>query len=71
MQTNNTETQYSTVFERLELYYAYCSTLSANSFQQNRSGWYKNNNSTALVRERIIPTESPPFVGEVSANFCG
>jgi len=25
----------------------------------------------ALVRERTIPTERPPPVGEVSANFCG
>jgi hypothetical protein len=25
----------------------------------------------ALVRERTIPTEQPPLVGEVSANFCG
>ena len=28
-------------------------------------------NSVALVRERTIPTEQPPLVGEVSANFCG
>ena len=28
-------------------------------------------NSEALVRERTIPTERPPPVGEVSANFCG
>jgi len=26
--------------------------------------------SVALVRERTIPTERPPPVGEVSANFC-
>ena len=26
-------------------------------------------NSVALVRERAIPTELPPPVGEVSANF--
>jgi hypothetical protein len=25
----------------------------------------------ALVHERTIPTERQPFVGEVSANFCG
>jgi len=25
----------------------------------------------ALVRERTIPTERPPPVGEVSANFYG
>jgi hypothetical protein len=28
-------------------------------------------NSVALVRKRTIPTERPPLVGEVSANFCG
>jgi hypothetical protein len=27
--------------------------------------------SVALVRERTIPTERQPLVGEVSANFCG
>ena len=31
----------------------------------------KTLNSVALVRERTIPTERPPPVGEVSANFCG
>jgi hypothetical protein len=30
-----------------------------------------DNNSVALVRDRIIPTERRPLVGEVSANFCG
>ena len=28
-------------------------------------------NSVTLVRERTIPTERPPPVGEVSASFCG
>jgi hypothetical protein len=28
-------------------------------------------NSVALVRQRTMPTEWPPLVGEVSANFCG
>jgi hypothetical protein len=27
-------------------------------------------NAVALVRERTIPAERPPLVGEVSANFC-
>jgi hypothetical protein len=27
------------------------------------------NNSVVLVRERTIPIERPPLVGEVSANF--
>jgi hypothetical protein len=31
----------------------------------------KKLNSVALVRERTIPTERPPPVGEVSANFSG
>ena len=29
----------------------------------------KKKNSVALVHERTIPTERPPPVGEVSANF--
>jgi hypothetical protein len=24
-----------------------------------------------LVHKRTIPTEEPPLIGEVSANFCG
>jgi hypothetical protein len=28
-------------------------------------------NSVDLVRKQTIPTERPPLVGEVSANFCG
>jgi hypothetical protein len=31
----------------------------------------RKTNFVALVRARIIPTERPPLVGEVSANFCG
>jgi hypothetical protein len=27
--------------------------------------------SMAWIRERTIPTERPPLLGEVSANFCG
>jgi hypothetical protein len=30
----------------------------------------KKNNSMVWVRERTIPTERPPLVGEVNANFC-
>jgi hypothetical protein len=30
-----------------------------------------NNNYAALVRERTIPTERRPLVGEVIANFYG
>jgi hypothetical protein len=28
-------------------------------------------NFVALVHKRTIPTELPPLVGDVSANFCG
>jgi hypothetical protein len=31
----------------------------------------KKLNSMIRVRERTIPTERPPLVGEVIANFCG
>jgi hypothetical protein len=31
----------------------------------------KINKVGALVRQRTIPTERPPLVGEVSANFSG
>ena len=33
--------------------------------------WVGVKNSVVLVREWTIPTERPPPVGEVSANFCG
>jgi hypothetical protein len=31
----------------------------------------KKKNCGVLVRQRTIPTEQPPLVGEVSANFSG
>jgi hypothetical protein len=31
----------------------------------------KKLNSMVWVRERTIPTEQPPLVGEVISNFCG
>jgi hypothetical protein len=31
----------------------------------------QTNKSMVCVRERTIPTERPPLVGEVIANFCG
>jgi hypothetical protein len=38
-----------------------------SSLQNNN----KTTNSVALVRKQTIPTERPPLVGEVSANFSG
>jgi hypothetical protein len=31
----------------------------------------RKKNSMVRVHERTIPTEPPPLVGEVIANFCG
>jgi hypothetical protein len=36
-----------------------------------RSTYLIKLNSGASVRQRTIPTERPPLVGEVSANFSG
>jgi hypothetical protein len=43
-------------------------TFMVNTFSLNLRD---KKNSVALVRERTIPTERPPLVDEVSANFCG
>jgi hypothetical protein len=41
-----------------------CGVMTNNNNNNNN-----NNNSMALVRERTVPTERPPLVGEVSTNF--
>jgi hypothetical protein len=43
---------------------------SPNTAKQNKTK-KKETNSVALVRKPTIPTERPPLVGEVSANFSG
>jgi len=57
------------------MYICVCvSTLEIRHFILTDPDYYKQNsklNSVALVREQTIPTERPPPVGEVSANFCG
>jgi hypothetical protein len=40
-------------------------------FQVQLSFLLPKKNSRVWVRERTIPTERPPLVGEVIANFCG
>jgi hypothetical protein len=35
------------------------------------TSFYKQTNSMVWVRERTTPTERPPLVGEMIANFCG
>jgi len=42
-----------------------------NTVNYSISSYCSKLNSVALVRTRTIPTERPPPVGEVSANFCG
>jgi hypothetical protein len=41
-----------------------------NKTASNTITQINNNNSMALVRERTIPTELPPLVGEVSDQLC-
>jgi hypothetical protein len=44
------------------------------NFLRAKSSWtirIPSKNSVAWVRERTIPTERPPLIGEVNANFCG
>jgi hypothetical protein len=41
-----------------------------SEFIIERSNAYDLKNSVALVRERTIPTERPPLISEVIANFC-
>jgi hypothetical protein len=47
------------------------SDITLGSFKNEVHNKYKLTNSVALVHEPTIPTKRPPFVGEVSANFCG
>ena len=53
--------------------YPYDFILKIRNYAQCHSSqvFYVEKNSMALVRKRTIPTERPPPVGEVSANFCG
>jgi hypothetical protein len=39
-------------------------------YDDNNNNNNNNNNSVALDRDQTIPTELPPLVGEVSANFA-
>jgi hypothetical protein len=48
-----------------------CAEISSQLQAQLQDISEEKKNSVALVRERTIPTERPPPVGEVSANFCG
>jgi hypothetical protein len=54
---------------RMRKNYVRISTATYRAIQKNVIK--QKQNSVALVSERTIPTERPPIVGEVSANFCG
>jgi hypothetical protein len=43
----------------------------AEMYEKHFSTQEMSFSSVVLVRKRNIPTEQPPFVGEVSANFSG
>jgi hypothetical protein len=45
--------------------------LNDMSSQMGMESAMQTTNSVVLVRKRTIPTERPPLVGEVSANFSG
>jgi hypothetical protein len=44
---------------------------SIETIKRRMVEWMMNHKKKILVRKRIIPTERPPLVNEVSANFCG
>jgi hypothetical protein len=52
-------------------FYFQCSTLSSATRLLFLRPHCIKLNSVALVRKRTIPTERPPPVDEVTANFCG
>jgi hypothetical protein len=45
--------------------------IMTNKLEYHKAIIKQKKNSLALFRKRTIPTERPPLVGEVSANFCG
>jgi hypothetical protein len=51
--------------------HCYLLCVLAKCISLHRSRPIQTTNTVASVRERTIPTERPPLVNEVSANFCG
>jgi len=62
----DTETYHTQTCSRTTGHHTVAGTHSLRATQTN-----KQTNSVALVLTRTIPTERPPPVGEVSANYCG
>jgi hypothetical protein len=50
---------------------AYSSEKFVSTYYTTKQNKTKQKNSVVLVRKQTIPTERPPLVGEVGANFCG
>jgi hypothetical protein len=46
-------------------------TLAISKKKKRNKQTNKQTKCVALFRVRNIPTERPPLVGEVNANFCG
>jgi hypothetical protein len=55
----------------MALYKKFCGTSTQQWLLWQVPEAIKKLNSVAWVRERTMPTERPPLVGELSANFCG
>jgi hypothetical protein len=65
---------FSSEMQTKSLSLEHCSGLRASYWSVSHTTLYilvKKLNSVACVLERTIPTERPPLVGEVIANFCG
>jgi hypothetical protein len=59
----------SSFFSLKSTYFLYISPVSA--IPKHNSELYKEKTIRGLDRQRTIPTERPPLVDEVSANFSG
>ena len=57
----------------VQLYHNHCKNVTHGykNYKNKTTQYTGPPSSVALVRERTIPTERPPPVGEVSSNFCG
>jgi hypothetical protein len=73
--TVNIYSRYSTSRPKIlgQIFYKLLHGRSALPVAYFQESWpkVKKLNSMVWVRERTIPTELPPLVGEVIANFCG
>jgi hypothetical protein len=49
----------------------YCTTLCLHNHRYENTDYKIKINYMDLIRKKTIPTERPPHVGEVTAQFCG